>query len=99
MDLLRFRVLRAFGVAPWSEEAKGLTDEMCLEYAAYLDIGEESSSASFNEAEYLSARESAAYGIAGAQNEKAAAPKPRVREMSDYIEREMRRRDTGFITY
>lgn len=102
MDLLRFRVLRAFGVAPWSEEAKGLTDEMCLEYAALLeDEGEKQSSAAFDESAYnfARAREYEIFREADTMSAKSADSKTQLSAMSDYIEREMRRRDNGFITY
>lgn len=36
MERLRFRVLRAFNVLPCSDEARKMTDEDCLRYAAQL---------------------------------------------------------------
>lgn len=36
MEKLRFRVLRAFNVLPCSDEARRMTDEDCLRYAAQL---------------------------------------------------------------
>ncbi len=101
MDILRFRVLRAFGVAPWSEEAKGLTDEMCLEYAALLDNEEEKhSNTSFDESAFNSARSRESTVVQSFEAaETAVSKKPGMSEMSDYIEREMRCRDNGFITY
>lgn len=102
MDKLRFRVLRAFGVAPWSEEAKGLTDEMCLEYAAFLDGDEEKQdNASFDEDAFRSAiiRENVPERASSGYERKPADMRAQISAMSDYIEREMRCRDNGFITY
>lgn len=100
MDLLRFKVLRAFGVAPWSEEAKGLTEEMCREYAALLEGEEEGqSSAAFDESAFNSAMTGEYEAHHDTATTRPAAAKTQLTAMSDYIEREMRCRDNGFITY
>lgn len=97
MDMLRWRVLRAFGVAPWSEDAAKLTDEMCLEYAAMLDMeSENGDSAVFDEAAF-EAMEAGEVTVDITGN--APRGKRDVSAMSDYIEREMRIRDTGFAVY
>ena len=100
MDMLRFKVLRAFGVAPWSEEAKELTDEMCLEYAELLDMETENGSGGFDEKAFLNAKyEENELRLAEPEETEKYIPKPDTSAMSDFIEREMRCRDTGFVFY
>lgn len=100
MDMLRFKVLRAFGVAPWSEEAKGLTDEMCLEYADMLDMETENRSGSFDENAFLNAKyeENKLRQLEPAYTE-IQSSMPDASAISEFMEREMRCRDTGFIFY
>ena len=95
---LRWKLLKTFGVPPWSEEAEKLTDEMCLEYADMLDMEEERSGA-FDEAAFFSAKQREFAPRQTANTEAPAVSGSHVPEMSDFIEREMRRRDTGFIIY
>lgn len=97
MDMLRWRVLRAFGVAPWSEDAAKLTDEMCLEYAVMLDMESESGDSAAFDGETFEAME--AGEVTADIRETAPISKRDVSAMSDYIEREMRIRDTGFAVY
>lgn len=97
MDMLRWRVLRAFGVAPWSEDAAKLTDEMCLEYAEMLDMESESGDSAAFDGETFEAME--AGEVTEDIRENASRDKRDVSAMSDYIEREMRIRDTGFAIY
>ena len=96
VDKIRRALLVKFGVAPWSEEAKMLTDEMCIEYADFLDT-EESESAYFDVAAFQRAAENENLGVKSLETPKAA--KTDKAAMSDYIEREIRRRDTGFTLY
>ena len=97
MDMLRWRVLRAFGVAPWSEDAAKLTDEMCLEYAVMLDMESESGNSAAFDGEAFDAIKAGEVTVDITGN--APRDKRDVSAMSDYIEREMRIRDTGFAVY
>lgn len=96
IDKIRRALLVKFGVAPWSEEAKMLTDELCLEYADFLDT-EESESTSFDVSAFQRAAENENLTVKSVEVPKTA--KADTAAMSDYIERELRRRDTGFTLY
>ena len=96
MSPLKWKLLRTFGVAPWSEEAAALTEEMCLEYADMLDAEETESSAGFDGAAFEEAK---AAEIFTADDEAPAPAKTDTAAMSDFIERALRCRDTGFIIY
>ena len=97
MSPLKWKLLRTFGVAPWSEEAAALTEEMCLEYAEMLDAEEAESSAGFDGAAFEEARAAEIFTADDAPQ--TAAGKPDTAAMSDFIERTLRCRDTGFIIY
>ena len=73
-----------------------LTDELCFEYADFLDT-EEAESASFDVAAFQRAAENESLTVKSVEIPKA--PKADTAAMSDYIERELRRRDTGFTLY
>jgi len=100
MDIKRFNVLRAFGVAPWSEEAKGLTEDMVAEYSALLEDAEEGVSAAFNESFFsaLSGEDSAA-PVVFEETQKNSPKTADFEALSEYVDKALRCRDTGFICY
>ncbi|MCF0138158.1 MAG: hypothetical protein HUJ66_07330 [Oscillospiraceae bacterium] len=98
-DYLRLKVLRAFGVAPWSREAEGLTEELCLYYAAFLESEEEKNKPSEETVSYsvesgVNFDHSADFGNAASVSQKSGQD-----NVGDVMEREMRCRDSGFIIY
>ena len=60
MERLRWTVLRAFNVLPCSEDARSMSDEDCLKYAAHMLLdkaGGTAANPNFDMEKYLNIRE------------------------------------------